>query len=247
MPVSTGAQTKKPCHPCDLRLDDIRCSQSRSAVGSRERNKRTSCSTRVPRPLIDLTRDHGLKLSPSDPSCWIYSSSSSLSPGGAHHSCHYLLLGYCFSLFSWEMHTVAQGRRRALTRTRTRHSQGSWPLSCNMFLGGPRPSKWFRHQLTSGTGDVWRTGFRLEWLRPASLRPQSVLWLRLTRHFVLEPLRRRCRQETLCGNALKWRLACCNKRCAVGLSKKLDLYLYTALLLCCHLCPSIYRMCTQTK
>lgn len=206
MPVSTGAQTKKPCHPCDLRLDDIRRSQSRSAVGSRERNKRTSCSTRVPRPLIDLTRDHGLKLSPSDPSCWIcflfllLSFSSSPTSRGGTSQLPSSAVGYCFSLSSWELHTVAQGRRGALTHPHSHTPYAGFvAFVLQHVFGGPRPSKWFRHHSHRGTGDVWRTGLRLEWLRPASRRPQSVLWLRLTRHFVLKPLRRRCRQETLSG------------------------------------------------
>lgn len=105
MPVSTGAQTKKPCHRCSLRLDDIRCSQSRSTVGSRERNKRTSCSTRVPRPLIDLTRDHGLKLSPSDPSCWIcflfFSCASPLSPSRGGRASQLPLSTCCWLLLAW--------------------------------------------------------------------------------------------------------------------------------------------------
>lgn len=124
MPVSTGAQTKKPCHPCYLRLDDIRRSQSRSAVGSRERNKRTSCSTRVPRPLIDLTRDHGLKLSPSDPFCWICFLFFFLLPspsrgGGAHHSCHHLLLA--------QLVLVGNAYSSSGAKRRTPYA-GSWPF-----------------------------------------------------------------------------------------------------------------------
>lgn len=108
------------------------------------------CSTRVPRPLIDLTRDHGLKSSPSDPSCWIYISFFLTSPlvlqGGKHCSCHYLLLA--ISLSSWEMHTVAQGRRGALTHTP--YAGFVAFVLQHVFWGGPRPSKWVQTSLTSG-------------------------------------------------------------------------------------------------
>lgn len=46
----------------------------------------------------------------------------------------------------------------------------------------------------------------------------------------LKPLRRHCRQETPIRKvAVEWLLACCNKRCVVGLSKKLELDLYARL------------------
>lgn len=133
MPVSTGAQTKNLVIRATSDSADIRHSQSRSAVGSKERNKRTSCSTRVPRPLIDLTRDHGLKLSPSDPSCWIclrFSSCSPLAlpPGGTSQLPFFAVVPL-----------VLVGSFRGA---------GSWPLSCTRF--GTPPVKIVQTSHTSG-------------------------------------------------------------------------------------------------
>lgn len=177
------------------------------------RNKRTARRTRVPRPLIE-----------PDPGSWTRLNSSRrplTHPPGISRGRSRLLTA--------RLTSSPERFRGERTHART-HATHRTVLVLALGLGLGRASAPAR-QIVNIThfGDwrrqVWRRAATE--FRAASLRPQSVLWLRRTRHFDLKPLHRRRRQKTLFGKWLRHFRACAwmgdrrqpGKACSVGLSK----------------------------